>query len=113
MFSSPVHRSGDSSGKSFRLDVTLAVHPVPRLHVVFPFRSATADVVMEIRHNGSVFVVSQNIVPDNENGVENQSQERAWTGPDGRTVDKHSLGLLLEVLQDLCLWTQWIQRRLG
>lgn len=113
MFSSPVHRSGDLSGERFRLDVTLAVHPVPRLHVVFPFRSATADVVVEIRHNGSVFVVSQNIVPDDESGVEIKPRETAWAGPDGRTVDKHSLGLLLEILQDLCLWTQWIQRRLG
>ncbi|KAK5660143.1 hypothetical protein OQA88_13612 [Cercophora sp. LCS_1] len=45
-----------------RIDVTLMVHPMPRLQLVFPLKDRTADIVLEIRPNGVIHIVSQNVL---------------------------------------------------
>lgn len=95
-----------TKARELNLEVTLTVHPVPRLQVVFPFRGSTANVVLEIRANGVVHVVSQNIVPDEENGMEPAGKGK------GRYVTKQDLGKVLELFEDLCAWCEWIRTRL-
>ncbi|MBE3046197.1 hypothetical protein IMZ48_27400, partial [Candidatus Bathyarchaeota archaeon] len=85
---------GDEGVRS--VDVTLTVHPAPRLQVVFPLRASTANVGLEIGPSGTVRVTSQNVLP--EEG-----------GEGGFTVEK--LGRALEVLEDIDQWCEWIRTR--
>jgi hypothetical protein len=86
-----------------RVDVQLSTQPVPRLNVVFPFKAkAAARVIFEIKLNGAVEVVSQNILGDNQ-GVKNKGKELT-------VVD---LGNMLEITEDLGIWAEFVRRRLG
>jgi hypothetical protein len=92
--------------QSLSMDVTLSVHPVPRLQIVFPFRKETANIILEIRLNGAIHVVSQNIIPDEENGVTEVGKGK------GKQFTVEQLGLLLEHMEDLCQWCEWVRSRL-
>ncbi|SPN97282.1 uncharacterized protein DNG_00796 [Cephalotrichum gorgonifer] len=81
------------------VDVTLTVHPAPRLQIVFPLRSSTANVGLEIGPSGRVRITSQNILPEGEVAGEKK----------GLTVEK--LGRALEVLEDIDQWCEWIRTR--
>lgn len=83
------------------IDVTLTVHPAPRLQVVFPLRSTTASATLEIGPNGKVRVISQNIVPD--------ESAKAEGGP--KTISAESLGRALEILEDIDQWCEWVRTR--
>lgn len=82
------------------LDVTLNVHSVPELSVVFPFRDGTATVVVEIRENGAVHVQSQNVL-DESNSV----------GPDGRQRRVEDIGALLEQFENIGGWCEFMRIR--
>lgn len=101
--------SEDEGVKS--LDVTLTVHPAPRLQVVFPLRSFTANVTLEIGPSGRVRVTSQNILPEDEGGQSDKAGEEGAKeeGKKGITVEK--LGRALEVLEDIDQWCEWIRTR--
>lgn len=115
------------------VDVVLTAHPVPRLQVVFPFRSGTADIMLEIGLNAQVRVVSQNIFgseseagDDNEDGKDGKEGPEGPEGHDGhegyegheghkpgkgRRLDPQDLGRMLEVCEDLGVWSEWIRTR--
>ena len=82
------------------IDVTLTVHPVPRLQVVFPFRDSTACVGIEIRENGAVHVVSQNVL-----------DERNEIAPDGRQRREEDIGAVLEALENIGKWCEFMRTR--
>ncbi|KAK3359023.1 mediator of RNA polymerase II transcription subunit 1-domain-containing protein [Lasiosphaeria hispida] len=83
-----------------KLDVTLTVHPVPRLQIVFPFRASTANVLLEIRENGRVHVEAQNVL-DESNAV----------APNGRPRRVEDLGKILETIEDVGKWCEFIRTR--
>ncbi|KAL1873811.1 hypothetical protein VTK73DRAFT_726 [Phialemonium thermophilum] len=82
------------------IDVTLTVQPVPRLQIVFPFRSSTADVVLQIQVNGQVHVESQNILDDTNS-----------EGANGRRRRPEDIGKLLETIEDIDKWAEFIRTR--
>ena len=103
------------------VDVTLTVHPAPRLQVVFPLKSTTANVGIEIGPSGRVRITSQNILPEEgasseekggegEKGQDGAQEEGPGEGAKkGLTVEK--LGRALEVLEDIDQWCEWIRTR--
>ncbi|KAL0942495.1 uncharacterized protein CTRU02_200381 [Colletotrichum truncatum] len=97
----------DSDEKELTLDVVLTVHPSAGLHVVFPFRNATANVDLQIQPNGVVHIVSQNIVPEAGEDVAAADKGKH------KQLKPQDLGKLLEVMEDLCSWAEWIRRNLS
>lgn len=100
------------------VDITLTVHPAPRLQVVFPLRSSTANVALEIGPSGKVRITSQNILPQEESaqtgkvgeeGAKEAKDAKDASGKSGLTVEK--LGRALEVLEDIDQWCEWIRTR--
>lgn len=96
--------SGGGGGPALPIDVTLTVHPVPRLQVVFPFRGATATVVLDVQLNGMVHVVSENVLPMAGKGPEREGS--------GRQMQPQDLGQVLQVCEDIDQWCEWIRSRL-
>jgi hypothetical protein len=79
--------------------VTLAVHFVPRLNVVFPMGPKSANVHVEVALNGKIRILSQNITPDGVNGV----GEEEVPGK-GKKYTAEDLALALELFEDLDEW---------
>ncbi|KAM0287473.1 hypothetical protein ACHAQH_000426 [Verticillium albo-atrum] len=93
--------------KPLTLDVVLSVHPTAGLSIVFPFRDATANVELQVLANGVVNIVSQNILSDELDAAQGITE-----GP-RRRMKPQDLGGLLEVLEDLCQWAEWIRKNLS
>jgi hypothetical protein len=72
------------------------------LHVAFPFRGRDAMVMFEIKLNGVVEVVGQNILTA---GDEGKGKQKALTEAD--------LGRILEITEDIGIWLEFVKRRLG
>ncbi|KAK3327151.1 mediator of RNA polymerase II transcription subunit 1-domain-containing protein [Cercophora scortea] len=83
-----------------KIDVTLTVHPVPRLQVVFPFRDITANVLLEIRENGQVHVEAQNVL-----------DESNMVAPSGRQRRVEDIGKVLETMENIGKWCEFIRTR--
>lgn len=96
--------------KAIPIDVVLLVHPTAGLNVVFPFRDDTANVELQIQQNGSINVVSQNILPTDDG---DHAQSQASRTRSGKQVRPDDLGRLLEVFEDLCQWVEWIRANLS
>ncbi|KAL7936947.1 mediator of RNA polymerase II transcription subunit 1 domain-containing protein [Trichoderma chlorosporum] len=88
------------SGKDMDIDVILWVHPSPYLQVVFPVKGSTIDITLRILEGGVVEIVNENII-----------EQQAATGK-GKMLDRQDLGRVLERLEDLCKWAEWIRTRL-
>ncbi|TQS33787.1 hypothetical protein Golomagni_05856 [Golovinomyces magnicellulatus] len=88
-----------SPDNAISMDVILWVHPSPHMQIVFPLGSSTAEVMLRILEGGTVEVTSENI-------LEQLSQEKK------SKVTKESLAKVLEHLEDLSKWTEWIRTRL-
>lgn len=86
-----------------KVDITLTAHPVPRLSLVFPFRDATANIMLEIQPGGRVHIVSDNIFAqfDKANvSFENRRREpRDWANA-------------LETMEDIGAWIEIIRHKL-
>ncbi|KAK0671839.1 mediator of RNA polymerase II transcription subunit 1-domain-containing protein [Cercophora samala] len=83
------------------IDVTLTILPVPRLQVVFPFNaSKTANILLEIRENGHVHVEAQNVL-----------DESNMMGKNGRARRVEDIGLVLESLEDIGKWANFLVTR--
>ncbi len=98
------------------MDVVLTAHAAPRLQVVFPFRAGTAEVVLEIGPNAQVHVVSQNVVEEEEDGEGSGGTAQRYGGKGkgkGRRLYPQDLGRMLEVCEDLGIWSEWIRSRCG
>ncbi|GAO16344.1 uncharacterized protein UV8b_00298 [Ustilaginoidea virens] len=89
--------AADGPDDSANLDVILWVHPVPHLQVVFPMGAATANVSLKILEGGVVDVVDENIL------------HRVSARKD---VTREKMGKVLEHMEDLCKWAEWIRSRL-
>ena len=95
--------SSESVGEGM-MDVILSVHPSPLLQVVFPFKStSTANISIQILPGGGLQIL-------NENVLDQVSQETKDKYP---KLSVESLAEALEVFEDLCCWSEWIQTRLG
>lgn len=98
-------RGANETGKKLDLniDVTLTILPVPRLQIVFPFsENKTANILLEIRENGHVHVEAQNVL-----------DEGNMMGKNGRTRRVEDIGLVLEALEDIGKWANFLVTRWG
>lgn len=84
------------------MDVSLWVHPNPLLKVVFPFKDCTANIEMYILENGIVEIINENILEETESGKAK-----------GKELTRRDLARVLEHLEDLCKWIEWIRTRLS
>lgn len=84
------------------MDVSLWVHPNPHLKVVFPFRDCTANVEMLILPNGLVDIINENIL-----------EQLEGSKGKGKQLTRRDLAEVLEHLEDLCKWAEWIRTRLS
>ncbi|KAK3392159.1 mediator of RNA polymerase II transcription subunit 1-domain-containing protein [Sordaria brevicollis] len=99
----PTHPSSSSSDEpeAIKIDINLTMVHAPRLQIAFPFReSETAIVVLEIRENGQVHVESQNVL-----------DERNRIAPNGRERRVEDLGKMLETVEDIGKWVEFVRSR--
>ncbi|KAG5919388.1 hypothetical protein E4U42_006532 [Claviceps africana] len=89
------------------LDVVLWVHPVPQMQVVFPMRQSTANISLKILEGGLVEILDDNIlaVPCAADADEETKRRRG-------VFTREKLARVLEHLEDLCKWAEWIRQRL-
>lgn len=85
---------------ALEINVTLTVQPVPRLQILFPFKDRMADVVLEIRENGTVHVVGQDVL-----------DESNMVAPNGKLRKVEDLGGLLELMEDIGKWCEFLRTR--
>ncbi|CAM1500701.1 Fc.00g098630.m01.CDS01 [Cosmosporella sp. VM-42] len=95
-----------SGSEGYRnLDVTLWVHPTPHLQVVFPFKDTTANVALKVLEDGVVEITDENVIP-RDGEIESRKLK-------GKAITRANLGKVLEHMEDLCKWTEWICTRLS
>jgi hypothetical protein len=88
-----------------QIDVSFAIQPLPRLQVVFPFKNRTANITFDIKLNGVVEVVSQNVIKE---AMDVDDGARAGDG-----LKVQDLGTMLEITEDLGIWVEFVRTRLG
>ncbi|KAH8699625.1 mediator of RNA polymerase II transcription subunit 1-domain-containing protein [Ilyonectria robusta] len=93
------------SEEYLNLDVTLWVHPTPHLQVVFPFRNSTANITLKVLEEGIVEVANENVIP-REGDTETRKLK-------SKELTRADLGRVLEHMEDLCKWAEWIRTRLS
>ncbi|KAM7196530.1 Mediator of RNA polymerase II transcription subunit 1 domain containing protein [Naviculisporaceae sp. PSN 640] len=82
-------------------DFSLNVRPAPRLKIMFEFRPGQTGVVwLDIRENGQVHVESQNVL-DESNAV----------APNGRVRRVEDIGRLLEQMEDIGKFAEFLRSR--
>jgi hypothetical protein len=86
------------------IDLILTMLPVPRLRAVFPFRDRTANVTLQIQENGHVHVESQDVLDE-------RNMTAAAAGSGGRQRKMEDVGALLETLEDVGKWAEFIRTR--
>ncbi|KAK7917262.1 hypothetical protein PG985_010870, partial [Apiospora marii] len=79
------------------VDITLTAHPIPQLLIVFPFKSRTANITLEIGLGGRVHIVSHNDVFQDQ----------------GEVLDKAWAERRLEISEDIGCWIETIRMLLG
>lgn len=84
-----------------KIDVIVWVHPTPHFQVTFPFKDNKANIMLGVLENGTVEIISENIVAALSNGK-----------VDGKEITKATLAKALEYMEDLCKWVEWIRSRL-
>lgn len=83
------------------LDFSPNARPAPRLKILFEFRPGKTGVVwLDIRENGRVHVESENLI-DETNAV----------GPTGRTKQKEDVGKILEMIEDIGKFVEFLRTR--
>ncbi|KAF4965198.1 hypothetical protein FZEAL_10790 [Fusarium zealandicum] len=90
------------ASKEVNLDVTLWVHPTPHLQVVFPFRDSTANITLKVLEDGVVEVANENVISSDPDSKMK-----------GKELTRADLGKVLEHMEDLCKWAEWIRTRLS
>jgi hypothetical protein len=88
-----------------QIDVTLTANPMPRLQMVFPYQAGVADVILEIRENAEVQVISENITGGELDFAEAKGKEKE------RERKPETLARLLEKSEDIGTWCTWIRAR--
>ena len=89
-----------------KIDISFSIQPLPRLQVVFPFKNRTANVTFDIKLNGVVEVVSQNVIKEvmDIDGV---------GGVGEHELKVQDLATMLEITEDLGIWVEFVRTRLG
>ncbi|KAM7188305.1 Mediator of RNA polymerase II transcription subunit 1 domain containing protein [Rhypophila sp. PSN 637] len=83
------------------LDFSPNARPAPRLKISFPFRPDKTGVVwLDIRENGQVHVESENVI-----------DERNAIAANGRQRRKEDLGKILETIEDIGKWCEFLRTR--
>ncbi|CAD6500863.1 BgTH12-06568 [Blumeria graminis f. sp. triticale] len=85
-----------------RVDVLVYTVPFPRLRVLFPSKKKVIDVLFEIKLNGSIEVMSQNILID----------DVAESPPGKKTLTEADLGRILSVSENLGIWIEFVRKYL-
>jgi hypothetical protein len=85
------------------IDISFATQPLPRLQLVFPFKNRTANVTFDIKINGTVEIVSQNVL--DEDAMDEGKGK-------GKMITVADLGRMLEITEDLGIWAEFVRRRL-
>jgi hypothetical protein len=99
--------SESSASTELKIDISLTTQPIPRLCVVFPFKERTANITFDVKLNGVVEVVSQNLISE-------VVDDDAVGGEDGvNRLNVSDLGTMLEITEDLGIWIEFVKRRLG
>ncbi|KAK5987221.1 hypothetical protein PT974_11345 [Cladobotryum mycophilum] len=93
-----------AAAEDMDLDVILWVHPAPHLQVVFPMRDSTVNITLRILEGGTVEIVDENVLGQDGNGPAKGK---------GKQLTRDGLGKVLEHLEDLCKWAEWIRTRLS
>jgi hypothetical protein len=86
------------------VDVTIYTQPHPTVRLTFPFRKRTADICFEIGMNGAIAVAFENVLDDFD--INERSAGK------GRQLAIADLGRILEISEDLGLFTEFVRRRL-
>ena len=95
------HTTSGPDPEEIKIDINLTMVHAPRLQIAFPFRtSETAIIVLEIRENGQVHVESQNVL-----------DERNRVAPNGRERRPEDLGKMLETIEDIGKWVEFVRTR--
>ncbi|KAG6145581.1 hypothetical protein E4U28_001483 [Claviceps purpurea] len=106
-------RAATSTSTSTHLDVILWVHPAPQMQVVFPMGHSTANISLRILEGGVVEIIDENILAvegdaDATTTADmNEDRKRRRS-----TFTRDRLARVLEHLEDLCKWAEWIRMRL-
>ncbi|KAI5855016.1 mediator of RNA polymerase II transcription subunit 1-domain-containing protein [Durotheca rogersii] len=113
---------GDASTDTLRVDITLTAHPVPRLEIVFPFRSHTANILLEIQLGGKVHIVSDNIFSRSPSDRAAPGREGGGGGGGGgehdheaareRVRERARWAAALETMENLGSWIELVRFRL-
>ncbi|KAI1098916.1 mediator of RNA polymerase II transcription subunit 1-domain-containing protein [Jackrogersella minutella] len=94
----------NASTEALKVDITLTAHPVPRLFLVFPFKSHTANVTLEIQIGGRVHIVSENIFSNDTGFLGDNPANRRRTPQDWANA--------LETMEDIGAWIEVIKHKL-
>ncbi|KAM0461244.1 hypothetical protein ACHAPV_004562 [Trichoderma viride] len=95
-------REENGTANDVDMDVILWVHPSPHLQVVFPVKHSTIDITLRILEGGTVEIVNENVIEQHEKESKGK----------GKSISREDLGKVLERLEDLCKWAEWIRTRL-
>ncbi|ORY59495.1 mediator of RNA polymerase II transcription subunit 1-domain-containing protein [Pseudomassariella vexata] len=117
--SGEVHRGANGtttqppSPPALEVDITLAAHPVPRLQVVFPFRSRTANIMLEIHLGGKVHIVSDNVFDSGGSDEQVGGMDSAGGSKvKGKWYSPAQWASMLELTEDLGVWCEYIKHKL-
>ncbi|KAM3542461.1 hypothetical protein ARSEF1564_004600 [Beauveria bassiana] len=87
----------------FSMDVILWVHPSPHMQVVFPMRETTANITLSILEGGQVKIIHENVLGEEPGPIKEIN---------GSNVTREHLAKVLERLENLSKWAEWIRSRL-
>ncbi|RKF74785.1 Mediator of RNA polymerase II transcription subunit [Golovinomyces cichoracearum] len=86
-----------------KVDILVTTQPFPRIRVTFPFKKMIADIHFEIKLNGVVEVIAQNIL----------SPDLVPDSLTGKMLTEADLGRILEITESLPIWIEFVRRRLA
>ncbi|KAI0164304.1 mediator of RNA polymerase II transcription subunit 1-domain-containing protein [Hypoxylon sp. FL1284] len=104
--SHPTDANKEAHSDALTVDITLAAHPVPRLLVVFPFKSITANIMLEIQINGRVRIISDNVFTDDQGTVSDGAGGRRRRTP-------QDWANALETMEDIGSWIELIKHKMA
>ncbi|KAI1499846.1 mediator of RNA polymerase II transcription subunit 1-domain-containing protein [Biscogniauxia marginata] len=111
LFMSEANATGNNTPSDLlKMDIVLTAHPVPRLQLVFPFKTFTANINLEIQIGGKVHIVSDNIFPTTEEATKANEESQA-TGK-GKQYDAKQWAKMLEQVEDIGIWVEYIKHKM-
>lgn len=96
-----------TSVADMNMDVILWVHPLPQIQIVFPLGDSTAYIMFRIIEGGSVEIVNENVLGEKGLGAAGKGKGKE------KLLTREGLARVLEHLEDMCKWAEWIRTRLS